>query len=269
MKILVPIDFTEVSANALKYATSYAPNAEFTIIHADTGMLQINEPIPFQMNSSLENASKKRMENLVTETLGPDDQNKFEFILIVDHPVHGVKSEIKVHDYDMIIMGTRDKYDLLDKLFGTFSLGIVKTSHIPVMLVPKHSTFTPYKKVVIASDKHVKNLATTEKIIDWNKDHKAHLKFVHIANSKKDTFAESSKVLFNNLMDSQNLEFSFEISSIEDSSIAKSILAISYNTKADLVIVVPDSQSLVQSFLVKSVSRDLILNSAIPILFLK
>ena len=62
-------------------------------------------------------------------------------------------------------------------------------------------------------------------------------------------------------------KYGFEV--IEANDISKSILSVAYNKHSDIIAISPHHQNFIETLLFKSVSKDLILDSKMPLLFVK
>ena len=270
-RILIPSDFTEVSVNAIDYALQWlGTDTLVTLLHVATGTLDVNEPIDFDKGISKSDALKAELNQLVLNELNLESLPPNTNIKITGGDiVHEIVREVKNGGYTQIVMGTRDKYDFLDRWIGTISLGVIKSVDIPVTLIPRYSRFLGFKKVMVASDYHLSNPEIIHKIRNWNIDHKAFVKFLHIQVNSTDTFEDESILLVRELFEKQEPDFGFEIDIFKERRIADSLLASAYNFHADALIVMPENQNFISSLLFKTVSKELILKSSIPIFFIR
>lgn len=263
-KILVPIDYTEVACNAIRYALAAYPKASYTILHIndrslDTGYGTI----------SGSKAEMKELTQFVCKCM--DVRQLPDNITVVARygtVVPTMREYMSQQEFDFIIMGTRDKYDLLDNWFGTISLGMVKSTSVPIYLVPKYAKYEQYKKVIVATDKHLNDRSFIRIIKNWNSEFNAFIKFLHVQESATDDFDDVERKIVSELFEEQDVSFGFEIERVKGRSISDSLLATAYNYGADLMIVLPDNQSYVDSLLFQSLSKQLILKSDIPLLFI-
>lgn len=267
--ILIPIDFTSVSINALKYAIDCFSESKLTILHVRPSILDPEEPVGVNLGPTKEGFWAKSIKLFVSREL---QLHSFPDTVDVNIELGAVNNCIKVYaennDVDCIVMGTRDKYNLIDKWFGTISLDIVKNCDIPVYLIPKYAKYSGHNKIMIASDYNSGNPEFIEKIKNWNQGNAAHIHFLHIQDKPEDDYDEVKKNIVSQLFENDKLTFSFEIETIKDREISKSVLATAYNRNIDLLVVIPEKQNLLQRILFKSVSKELILQSELPILFI-
>jgi len=268
-KILVPMDFTSVGANAVRYALKACKGSQIDILYVRNGVVDTNEPLILRQSLLQEEYWKNALRDFLLKELQIDRLPENTTISILAGAlVHEIINMSKEGSYEAIIMGTRDKYNYFDKLFGTTSLGIIKNATIPVYVIPKYASFSGYKRVMIASDKELTNPELVEKIRIWNSEHKAYVKFLHIENQKNGEFDEEKKAIVSELFIKNDLEFAFEIEVLKDDDVSHSLLASAYDMKADLLLVIAKDQNYLQTLLFKSISKELILQSDIPLLFI-
>lgn len=267
-KILVPIDFSDVGLNALKYALAAFKKDEICVLHVRTSL---NRPFPSLADSEINqpNFWIKAFNGFLSKELGDSKISEKIDIKIVQGPL--AKSIVEYgdeNDFHVIVMGFRDKYNYFEKIFGTTSLDVVKSSNLPVYLIPKYGQHKGFSKVVVATDNNISNPSLVEKIKELNEEPNAFIKFLHIKENGDDNFKETAKELVAGLFIDKDPNFSFEISTIEDPDVGHALLGMSYNIGADLMMIAPERQNLLNTILLKSISKDLILTADIPLLFI-
>ena len=269
-RILVPVDFTEVSFNALRYAMDlFGVMNEYHVVHVHPGLTSM-QPVALESSMTSSESIKEEIEAILFETFDFDGKIPENIIVrsLAGEPVQRIKVLTEEESFDCAVIGTRDKYDLFDRWFGTTSLGMTKTMNIPIYLVPRYSTFEEYNKVVVSSDEHLIEQNLVQQIKEWNDQHKAYVKFLHIQSKDEDQYSEESKTIVSELFEKSDPDFGFEIANIKSDNISESLLANAYNFKADLLVVITEKQSFIQTLLFQSVSKKIILQSSIPVLFL-
>ncbi len=265
--ILVPMDLTEASLNALLYAISWkSPEDKLTVLHILDEIRSGGKSILLKP-SQKEDEARQKLRNYITTSLSENQiNNQFPIVIKTGETISVISKYSK--KFNWIIAGTRDKYKKKDKWFGTISFGITKSIHCPLLLVPINSTYRSYKKVVVASDQHISQTSVLKAIRNWNQSHQAFLKFVHIQDTPKDNFTDTSDQIVKEYYDKEEVTFGFEVSVIHSLQISDSLLTSAYHENADLLIVIPDNQTFISSLLFRSIAKELILKSTIPILFL-
>ncbi len=268
MNILIPMDFTEVSLNGMSYALSRFPNDQFTILHVLSGLVEVNQVYSVSSGLTPDARIRSEMEEMIHEHLHVQElPENINIEIYYGEPVNVVSNYLKNHSYDAVVLGSRDKYNIFDRLFGSTSLGIVKRSKEPIYVIPRFSKFKGYKKIMVASDEHINNKEIILALNYWNNTN-AQIKFLHVHEGKDDSFTQTKEVLLDSLYEQYQPPFSYEIEEVKGDNLVDSLLANSYNYKADLLIVIARNATFLQSLVYKSVSKELIMKSAIPVLFL-
>ena len=269
-KVIVPMDFTEVSLNAFDYAIKCFDNAEFEIVHVTKSMVELNEPLNEDSDKDRLEVLKDHLAELMYSEFGRDTfkRIKASITILYGDTVAQIKKQVEKGPYDAMVLGTRDKYDFFDRWVGTISLGLVKTLSLPIFLVPRYASYKKPKRIVVASDFAPEHQKVVQVIKKWNERFNAFIKFLHINPKEGKDHIRGTEKIVKQLFTNSDPTFGFELAVIEDRNISQSILGSAYNFKADLLIVVPENQSFIHSLLFRSLSKDLILQSAIPVLFI-
>lgn len=155
--ILVPLDFSKCSENALAIAMQLADKTQSKIIAihvvqiTDGGDMENFAFVPDDYQLKTEIAQKGLDESIasVTKMLGRDQsQNKEIDTLIGVGTVETTICEAaKKNRADFIIMGTQGEVSLLDKYLGSTAYNVIKHAHCPVMAIPENSNLP--QKIVL------------------------------------------------------------------------------------------------------------------------
>lgn len=266
---LIPMDFTTISINALKFAMGCFPDDNFEIVHVRKHSLDVNDPVPIgAMETTIEFWHNTLTLFITKEMEWSSWPENIKLSCIEGMVVPKIIKHAKEVGAHQIVMGTRDQYDYLDKWLGTTSLGVVRKSDLPVYLVPRYARGKNMNRVLVASDHHLKDQHVVRSIANWNDEFGAYLHFIHIADTETESYAEEQKAIVQNLFEQRNVTFGFEVSVLTDSDIPRSLLGNAYSLHVDLMLILPNKHSYIESLLFRSVSKELILRSEIPLLFM-
>lgn len=162
--ILVPVDFSDYSIKAARFAFSMAKNIHANIVFLHTyyspyytGGMPISDAIAFDENSekALHLQQQKNRENmqLLTDQL----KNDIEKGVLPDIPFiskfrEGVPEEqilvyAKKHKPYMIMMGTRGKNAKEASLMGSVTAEVIDRSHTPVFAFPENTPFDKFEQI--------------------------------------------------------------------------------------------------------------------------
>ena len=262
------MDFTSVAMNALKYAIGLFEKESLHVLHVTPMAGKTPEFIGGKQGQTKIEFLENELEAYIKHELNTDYEKAFINVqVLTGDPSEVIIDQVEANNYDAVLMGTRDKYNIIDKWLGTISLSLVKSLEIPIYLIPRFAKFSTYDQVVIASDSHLTDDTILEDIAEWNSKHQAFLNFLHIKRNHEDDFKKEREQIVSRYFEENIINFGFEINSLSGSNICKTILANAYNTQAKLIILIPENQSFLKSILINSISKDMILSSDIPMLF--
>jgi nucleotide-binding universal stress UspA family protein len=137
-RILVPIDFTDVSASALDWAIELAASvgASVTVMHAYS-IPVVGFPdgalIPSQeMATGLGDAARSGLEAAVTERRRPGGV-PLQAVLREGDAWEEIQRLADEIDADAIVVGTHGRHGLARALLGSVAEHVMRTSHRPVI----------------------------------------------------------------------------------------------------------------------------------------
>jgi len=137
-KILVPIDFSDYSKNALKYAVQFAKhfNSSMYLIYviepviypADFSMGQVAIPA---MDANIQTRAEEELSNLAKNYVDPSI--KVEIIIRTGKPFVEINETAKEKDIDLIIIATHGHTGVEHLLFGSTAEKVVRKAPCPVL----------------------------------------------------------------------------------------------------------------------------------------
>ncbi len=139
-KILVPVDFSEVSEKALKVARELAEeiDAEITVLHA-VSMSAVSLPVdgvPVFNDEMIEEElgqAKKSLGEFLKDKKG---NAKITEAVCFGEPTSEVNNYAEENKFDMIIMGTHGRTGLVHMLMGSVAESVLRHAKVPVLCVP-------------------------------------------------------------------------------------------------------------------------------------
>ena len=187
MKILVPVDFNKTSFSAYVYASEMADilNAELVLLHVLNGYLNVNEPLSYEPMKTLEDAAYERL-RYFAQQYHKDQGIKLKKLPTTQEvrfgiPGHSIADYANDFDFDLIIMGTRDKHSIFERIIlGTASSIALKRSKCPTILVHRGTRFIKPEKIVFGFDNKGDLEDSLEDFHLFNKVWKSQTAFVHV-----------------------------------------------------------------------------------------
>lgn len=273
--ILVPVDFSEPSENALKVAAQLAKKnkAKLHILHvvelAESlfGAEQFNvndEQIIFFMK-----LAKKRFDKFL-------DKDYLKDIKISEHvepgsTVYAIKENVAENDIDMIIMGSNGSSGLEEIVIGSNTEKVVRYSSVPVLVVKNEIKDINLKNVVFASNFELENMEAYKKAKGFADNFNAHIKLLYV-NLPGNQFYSTSEIKeqMRKFLNKAEVPLNKEhIEIYNDYSIELGVLNGANALKADLIIIPTHGRKGISHFFNGSVGEDVVNHSELPVLTYK
>ncbi|TAI49743.1 universal stress protein [Flagellimonas allohymeniacidonis] len=199
--ILVPVDFSENSWNALCYAAELFKQVrcDFYVLHvADLREMEIDAARLFSIPKSFQKAEKVDKKVLMTAFLTKASHHlrnkKHRFFSQIEHGslIDSVKKQLSEKNIDLITMGTRGTGTLKNKVIGSNAGAIITRIRCNTLVVPEMAKFYSLKNITFPTDFNIfytpRILKSLSEILDLNK---SNLGVVHFANGKgEENFTE-------------------------------------------------------------------------------
>ena len=271
-KIIVPVDFSEYSENALKVAATIARNqdAELIAVH----MLGLNDAVLTNESTDVEGLfyiklAKKRFEEFL-------DKDYLDGIT-VHQAVKNFKvfSELddtaKEHKADLIVMGSHGSSGLNEVFVGSNTEKVVRTAETPVLVIKGATDFNA-TKAVFACDFKEESIEAFTKAVSIFKALNIDVQPVYI-NVSGDKFL-STKQIEKNIVD-----FIIQLNGIElkpegvtiysDYNVEKGIFNYAQRVKADIIGLPTHGRRGLAHFFSGSIGEDVVNHSQLPVLTVK
>lgn len=143
-RILVPVDFSEHSREAVRVAKAWAAEegAELLVLNV---MEEVNLPGIYQLETSFVNTPATRarieaeLEEWVDDIEGPDVP--VHTYARFGYPARTINEVVKNHSVDLIMMGTHSRTGLSRMLLGSVAEKVIRTAPCPVVAL--HAAAVP------------------------------------------------------------------------------------------------------------------------------
>lgn len=155
--ILVPVDFSKCSKNALKVAIEMARRAHAKIHMVNA--VHVHTPHPDLAGGSLIDAIISDYEAQVKDSFEELEKDMIELSNVphesdrfISYLSDAIRAETEQKDIDLIVMGTRSDHEGIERIVGTNASDIVQNSDVPVLVLPESTESFEPKKIGFASD---------------------------------------------------------------------------------------------------------------------
>jgi nucleotide-binding universal stress UspA family protein len=151
-RILVPCDFSDTSAAAVRYGIALARNfgARLHFLHVgDRAQSQFESEFPIGLENAVEDAGRERLLRIVT----PQEQMELnpEFAVRPGAPAAEIVHYAHDANIDLIVMGTHGRGAVAHMVMGSVAEKVVRTASCPVLTVRTPATGWIAPEVVTTS----------------------------------------------------------------------------------------------------------------------
>ncbi|MFK8006285.1 MAG: universal stress protein [Saprospiraceae bacterium] len=276
IKILVPIDFSNCSNNALAYGLRLADKLEATveILHVVTpdavpldypSFVAINTDEKIKLSRQLLNKSIKRARKNVSVLLEkfPDVQTDIE-IGIPDTKIVEIAQR---DDVDFIMMGTQGKNNRWDRLLGSTAADVLKYATCPVFVIPEHAKFREKMMIGYATDFKDADPFEIWKASKILKAVQSEIIVVHL-NDKQQNMKEKIEEM-NEFFQEQTTNLNIRFYSIFCKNMVKDLNDFIDLHNINMLVMYKPKRSFAERLFFKSFTKQMTLNAKIPLLILK
>lgn len=157
LKILAPIDFSDLSKKGLKAAHQIAALFDGTVtpFHSYIPLTDL-DGFHYMGSGFTSQENLTDIEKVITERLHDTaadhiDVNYLEDgVLGIGNPAHAIVETSA--DYDLIVMSTHGRTGFSRFLLGSVAEKVLRLSHKPVLVIEDDTTLTPIKKILVTTD---------------------------------------------------------------------------------------------------------------------
>ncbi len=272
--ILVPVDFSETSLNALNHAAEFAKifNAKLTLLHVYESMG--NEILLPEVL-----AGKKMLDNPYQElVIKKLDEARTSIAAIYSKDVNiavsegtiasAVESFVNEEKVDIIVMGTHGTKGVIQNyIIGSNSYKVVGASKVPVLTVRKKVTNLELNNIVVPVDFTKFSRQKLPFAADLAKKYGATLKLFFTEQKEYNELKNNALIdQVENFLRNEGVAFTTQIS--EEAYSAKEVINYSEFTNSDLIIIMSERETTISNMLLGSTSREVVNHSNIPVLTL-
>lgn len=274
-KILVPVDFSTPSENALKVAAKLAKknDAQVCVLHvielAETifGSEQFNvddEQIVFFMKMA-----KKRFAKFMEKDYLKDID--YKDMVDIGPTSKYISQYAKNENVDMVVMGSTGVSGLEEVLIGSNTEKIVRTSPVPVLVVKKEMEELDIKQVVFASDFDLESLKAYENAKRFADSFDAELKLLYV-NLPGNQFYSTIEIheQMRKFLNEAEVELNEDnVIIFNDYTIQLGVINAANTLKSDLIAMPTHGRRGLSHFFNGSIGEDVVNHSTLPVITFK
>lgn len=272
--LLVPTDFSETAGNAYAYAVQLAEKdgANIHLLNVQPPTVEVGNT--FQLDSdhldlpgqegrlrqfSSEAIQKRLMEN--GKRLRVDIYREVRSGAVVEE-IHKMSRE---QDADLIVMGTTGQGGFLNKLFGSISSEVARKAPRPVLLIPQHATYAPFRRIVYASAQQPAEEGVWSSVLQFTTHSNAELHFAHITPNVVDDFEVNECKI---QIPAADRKLDVCIAAIASKNVLEGLSRYIEAVEADLLIMATTQRNFLEALFHRSLTKRMVFNTTVPLLIL-
>lgn len=271
--IVVPIDFSDASLNALKYAVQFALEMaslpKFTILNAYSIPLAYSDlditfgpSVEIDQVENLIDKEFKKLHKLVPVLA----EIKYETIKINQELPYAIEHFQEDQPIDLLFMGVSGKSGLIEKILGSNTVKVIKANIAPVMVIPKNALYKSIQNIAFSNDYKGMLPEAINPLKEIQLLYDAIIHVVHIDEESILALKESAEAKnLDLLLKGTTHKFHF----MKEKEVEIGLNHFLEQEMIDLLVVLPRKKGFFETLFTKSESKKLVLHSKLPLLALK
>jgi nucleotide-binding universal stress UspA family protein len=268
--IIAPTDFSPASLNAVDYALDLACsiNASIYLLHVYQLPISVSEiPVSAEEIEAVQKDAEgkmKRLKQKVDKKAG--EKIKVYSRLKIGTILNEVESLCESVKPYAVVMGTQGVGAVKRFILGSNTIAAVRHLSYPLIAVPPKAKYTGIKKIGLACDmRKVIDTIPAKEIKLLVKEFKAELHVIYI-NSEGDPMHVPETVEESAFLQEMLDELHPSYHTLNNPHIEEGISAYAKRHDLDLLIVIPKKHGLLEALFHKSLSKQLVLHTHIPVM---
>ncbi|WBL44547.1 universal stress protein [Algoriphagus halophytocola] len=179
MKVVVALDFSDISLNALDFAVALAEkkDGEIILVHVIEAVFDFASQASVALESMHADAEKLMKKSIVGRK---NTGLKFRSVIKEGTASISISKLATEVGATLIVMGTQGSSGILKSLMGSTTINLIKEATVPTLVVPAESDPSFIQKVAIAMEFADDETDFIEWVIGLSKRWESGLEFVHV-----------------------------------------------------------------------------------------
>ena len=270
-KIVIPVDFSDVSMNAFLYGHQLA-----TDMGAVVKALHVYFPTSRELSeSSVVNVDFKALRedhlNEFVQKLDVDWGSEVLKTALIDgefrvgFPGEEILESIEDNACELLVMGTTGDSSTIKKWFGSVSTKMMNDAPCNVLLIPEEAKYKEINNLVYAYDDIELDVKVLEKLLSFAQKFDATIHFLHV---NEDEEIDPGFFLKEQILQdypSSKVKFSM----VKSDDVAEAIQDYAKKVNVDVLALATKNRSFFGKIFHQSISQKIALHSELPLLILK
>jgi nucleotide-binding universal stress UspA family protein len=267
-QVLVPVDFSPVSVNAVQYAARMLAShgGKMRLMHA----VNTSIPDPYVPAYYTMDAAKKQSESSNAEleslarSIRADYGIQVEAEVLIGDLSGSLNDLVQKHRTELVVMGTHGVQNWLDRMSGTNTEALVNHLDCPLLVVPDGVIWKPWKNIACATDYSGAEEGIAESLLAYAITEHPQIQFIHVSRPGEKISSFNKELLQQYI----NRNLNLELIECAGDSVTGSVLETAGARKADLLVVQAMHRDWPDRFLHRSVVRQLAAHPTLPLLII-
>jgi len=276
-KILVPTDLSKNADNAIRYALNFCKQfpAELVFLHATHPMLDLPDtslefydPIVFQDEKEQLSYVTTNLNLLFKEENIDEEKLNYSIELRIGFAADEIVETAKHLNCDLIIMGTQGATGLGKLFLGSITYSVIKKTDKPVLAIPSGYSYQDIDKIVFATDyEGISNKHVLAPLFDIANSFDAKVLMFHAIEAKEPIAAYIEELqVWKTEKNFHHVKHTNSIATCED--VTQGIMEFANENEASIIAMIPHSYNFFQNIIHKSKTKEIALESKVPLLVL-
>jgi nucleotide-binding universal stress UspA family protein len=281
--ILVPTDFSECSAEAVKYAIHFAEktgrkllffHSTFLLIPTRSSIVAYQKAVKSDKEIKL-NELKKFIEKIYNSLKIKRDEGNTKFLVRFGESVVENINEIIAEQFiDLIIIGTHGATGIRKVFVGSNTARVIEQSYCPVLAIPHKYKFTGIKKIAYASSDLNSLKKELKKVISIAKIMEASLEIFHVVDGGESLVEKYEKFDSDSLVRSLSRSFKFNNISLNvlnggKNGLTNTIESYVKLNKPDMLVMLTQKRGFFERIFNTSPTKEVSYKLSAPLMVLK
>ena len=280
-KILFPFEldnpiYREAYIHGIKFARKI--NAELILLHAfkvevgnditEEKYARLQRDNWFKAYNEINSFNKYYLEDHANVSI--DLQIRFDYRFVNGNLLPEIKKVAMEEEVDMIVLPISEKRDFNKRQLNIVRDNVLERNRTSLLMIPYLCEFRPVRNIVFATDlKKLFNFQMYLKdVVNYALLFDASIHFIHVSSRDKEEEWGNSHP-YRQVMEaiSKNKRHTFK--SVHGKKVGEAINHYVEDCQADLTVVVKQQHHLLESILQESVSKEISINSKVPVLVMR
>lgn len=268
-KVIVPVDYSETSENALVYAKNFCRHFGLFIELFHSYIPRINELtenaiVDIKSEDINRSQFEKYTQNITETWVGDATKNIFlEPEFTIGFPGSQIIKKSKESDNNLIVIGSTGSNPVQKKLMGSVTTSVAQESKCPIIIVPPEAKYSGFKNVLYCCNDLKLDSNISPRLSSFISNTNSDIHLVHI--SEKDDYNERGLLeVWKHFYPKEKTRYNKLVSKP-----GKNILkGYCEKYKIDLVVIARPMRGFLSNLFHKSFTKEMVIYSNTPLLII-